>query len=101
MPGMRGDELVRIIRQSNHIFLPVIFYSSQNIEQVYESVREKKLDGVYIASRENFDEKFRAVVRSLLFKEHSIQQTRGLLMEEVSEFDVRLKEVFERAWRES
>ena len=96
MPSMRGDELVKIIRESNHIFLPVIFYSSRNIEEVYQSVQNKKLDGVYIVAREMFQPKFNAVVKSLLYKEHSIKHTRGLLMEEISEFDSLLKEVFVR-----
>lgn len=99
MPGMRGDELVDILRNSDYVFLPVIFYSSRNIDEVYEAVRDKRLDGVYITPREDFYEKFQAVTKSLLFKEHSIKQTRGLLMEEVSELDARLKDVFEKGWQ--
>lgn len=99
MPRMNGDELVNLIRTSDHVFLPVIFYSTRSLEEVYNSVREKKLDGVYITSRENFNVKFSAVVKSLLYKEHSIKQTRGLLMEEVSELDARLMEVFEKGWK--
>lgn len=99
LPGMGGDELVHLIRYSDHIYLPVIFYSSRDVSEVYKSAHEKKLDGIYITSKENFDAKFNAVVRSLLYKEHSVKQTRGLLMEEVSELDARLKEVFEKGWR--
>lgn len=99
LPGMGGDELIHLIRYSDHIYLPVIFYSSRDVSEVYKSVHDKKLDGIYITSKENFDDKFNAVVRSLLYKEHSVKQTRGLLMEEVSELDARLKEVFEKGWR--
>lgn len=96
MPNIKGDELIRLIRTSDHVFLPVIFYSSQDIADVYKSVYEKQLDGVYITQRVLFEDKFKEVVRSLLYKEQTIKQTRGLLMEEVSEFDSLLKTVFER-----
>ena len=98
LPEMGRDELVHLIRYSDHIHLPVIFDSSRDVSEVYKSVHEKKLDGLYITSKENFDDKFNAVVRSLLSKKHSVKQTRGLLMEEVSELDARLKEVFEKGW---
>tara|TARA_R110002051_G_scaffold34065_1_gene75905 strand:- start:2540 stop:3460 length:921 start_codon:yes stop_codon:yes gene_type:complete len=98
MEGMSGDELVHLIRETDHIYLPVIFYSSSSVEEILDAVREKKLDGVYIANRRLFIEKFKDVVRSLLAKEQTSKRTRGLLMEGVSEIDARFKEVFDQAW---
>lgn len=98
MEGMSGDELVHLIRETDHVYLPVIFYSSSSVEEIFNAVREKKLDGVYIANRLLFIEKFKEVVRSLLTKEQTSKRTRGLLMEGVSEIDARFKEVFDQAW---
>ncbi|MEM8814537.1 MAG: response regulator [Pseudomonadota bacterium] len=98
MDGMDGDELVHLIRESDHVYLPVIFYSSSSVEEILDAVREKKLDGVYIANRQFLIDKFTAVIKSLLMKEQTSKRTRGLLMEGVSEIDVRFNEILDAAW---
>ena len=99
MDGLNGDKLVSYIRESDHVYLPVIFYSSINMDEIYSAVWEKKLDGVYITSRRFFIEKFKNVVTSLLHKEQTIKQTRGLLMEGVSELDAQLGKIREQSWK--
>ena len=98
MAGMSGDELIHLIRETDHVYLPVIFYSSSTTEEILDAVREKQLDGVYIANRRFLLEKFKDVVRSLLKKEQTSKQTRGLLMEGVSELDARLREIYDQSW---
>ena len=98
MFGMDGAELVSIIRETNHVYLPVIFYSSSNVEVLLNAARENKLDGVYITNRDFISAKFEAVARSLLNKEHTIKRTRGLLMEGVSEIDSQFKIIYELGW---
>lgn len=97
MGGLRGDELVNLIRNSDHIYLPVIFYSSSPVEELFDAVKSSQLDGVYIANRDQLMFKFKAVVESLLVKEHTIKRTRGLLMEGVSEIDARFGGIFAQA----
>ncbi len=98
MDGKDGAELVEEIRNSHHVYLPVIFYSSSDLEVILEAASEAKLDGVYLAQRDYLTQKFKNVAKSLLNKEHTTKRTRGLLMEEVSEIDARFKEIYTHIW---
>ncbi len=98
MEGLSGDQLVKVIRESDHIYLPVIFYSSSTVDDLLNAVRDAALDGVYIANRDFLINKIRDVVNSLLVKEQTVKQVRGLLMEGVSEIDTRFEEIFFRTW---
>ena len=99
MEGMEGDELIRQIRETDHVYLPVVFYSSSGVDAILNAAHVAQLDGVYIAARDQLIQKFKGVAQSLLNKEHTTKRTRGLLMEEVSEIDAKFKDVYEQAWR--
>ncbi|MFA5968417.1 MAG: response regulator [Sphingomonas sp.] len=98
MVGLQGDQLVRLIRETDHIYLPVIFYSSSSVSDLLDAVRAAELDGVYIANRTALIQKVRSVVGSLLVREQTVKQVRGLLMEGVSEIDAQFYEIFLRIW---
>ena len=98
MPGLQGDELVRSIRESDHIYLPVIFYSSSAVGDLLDAVRQAEIDGVYVANRDALIVKFKSVVGSLLVREQTVKQVRGLLMEGVSEIDTQFCEIFNKVW---
>jgi len=97
MENIDGAELVRHIR-AEHVYLPVIFYSSSPLEILLRAAYEAQLDGVYIAERISLTQKFENVAKSLLNKEHTIKRIRGLLMEEVSEIDEKLKNIYHKIW---
>jgi len=98
MDGLKGDQLVKLIRGTDHIYLPVIFYSSSSVDDLMDAVRLAEIDGVYIANRQFFINKVKDVVRSLLVKEQTVKQVRGLLMEGVSEIDTQFHEIFFKVW---
>ena len=98
MPGMSGSELIRDIRDTEHIFLPVIFYSTAGSAELHQQAAEASLDGVYIAGRALVKNKVELVVTSLLRKEQSSKRTRGLLMEGVSEIDANFGQLFLLFW---
>ncbi len=98
MPGIDGKRLIQLIRESNHVFLPVIFYSSAGIDQLMAAVSDAKLDGVYLANRAMVKNKLQTVITSLLRKEQTSKRTRGLLMEGVSEIDANLDQVLTGIW---
>lgn len=87
MDGMNGRQLIDQIRQSDHIYLPVIFYSAAGTARLHQEAATAALDGVYIANRDRVRNKIEEVVRSLLRREQTTKRTRGLLMEGVSEID--------------
>jgi len=98
MDGLPGDQLVRLIRDTEHIYLPVIFYSTSSVSDLHDAVREALLDGVYIASRPALIIKVKEVVKSFLRGEQTVKQVRGLLMEGVSEIDAQFFEIFKQVW---
>ncbi len=98
MVGLQGDQLVRLIRETDHIYLPVIFYSSSSVSDLHEAVRDAQLDGVYIANRTALIQKVKSVVGSLLNREQTVKQVRGLLMEGVSEIDTQFYEIYLKVW---
>jgi CheY-like chemotaxis protein len=96
--GMDGNQLIQQIRDSDHVYLPVIFYSSGGIEPLMRAAQEQKLDGVYLTGRDQLYDKTKVVITSLLRKEQTIKQTRGLLMEGVSEIDAKFGRLFTLVW---
>ena len=96
--SLYSNQLIQQIRDSDHVYLPVIFYSSGGIEPLMAAVQEQKLDGVYLTGRDQLFEKAKTVITSLLRKEQTIKQTRGLLMEGVSEIDAKFGKLFTLAW---
>ncbi|MBR0689424.1 response regulator [Bradyrhizobium manausense] len=98
MDGMNGRQLIDAIRTSDHIFLPVVFYSSAGSERLHQEAAAAALDGVYISSRDRVRRKIEEVVTSLLRKEQTTKRTRGLLMEGVSEIDANFGQLFHGLW---
>ena len=94
---MNGEELIHLIRDTDNVYLPVVFYSS-NYDGLLQAVAEKKLDGVYLAGRDRVTQKLKLVIESLLRKEQTSKATRGLLMEGVSEIDANLGIMLSKIW---
>ena len=97
--GTTGDLVIDNIRKK-YQYLPVIFYSGREIEELYAAVSEYKLDGVYIAHRDFLVKKATDVIKSLIKKEQSTKRTRGLLLEGVSEIDARLSRIIVYSWNQ-
>ena len=100
MPGVNGSELISQIRRSDHIFLPVVFYSTVGTAELHRLAAEAALDGVYIADRRRVGFKVQEVAESLLRKEQTTKRTRGLLMEGTSEIDATFAQLFSIVWDE-
>lgn len=98
MEGMNGRQLIDTIRETDHIFLPVVFYSSAGSEELHRQAAEASLDGVYITHRDRVRDKVEIVAASLLRKEQTSKRTRGLLMEGVSEIDANFGQLFLLFW---
>lgn len=98
MDGMDGRQLINAIRTSDHVFLPVIFYSAAGTEVLHREAAASALDGVYISSRDRVRRKIEEVATSLLRKEQTTKRTRGLLMEGVSEIDANFGLLFHQVW---
>lgn len=98
MGTKNGSEIINTIRNSEHIFLPVVFYSSVGVENLADEVSSQGLDGVYLSPRNGVRNKIQLVITSLIRKEQSSKRTRGLLMEGVSEIDATFGDLLEKIW---
>ena len=101
MTDVPGDELIRLLRRSDHIYLPVIFYSASSVEDLFTAVQSHQLDGVYVTDRNFFFNKVKNVIDSLITKEQTSKQIRGLLIEGVSEVDAQLCKLIWQTWRKA
>ena len=98
MPGMSGGELIRRIRETDNVYIPVVFYSQDGVEALKRAVVQDDLDGAYFSDRMNLVGKLKLVIKSLLAKEQTVKRARGLLMEGVSEIDVNFAKIFLGVW---
>jgi DNA-binding NarL/FixJ family response regulator len=106
----QGNEIIKHIRKNlHHYYLPILFYTSdgnaqetlqQSILTVNGSEEDAKniADGIYFCDRDHIAEKAQLILSSLLKKESRPQQTRGLLMDRVSEIDANIAQCIKKLW---
>ena len=87
--GDTGMSLMTKIRDEKNIFTEVIFYSSDGEEAVRAELARYRIDGAYCSGRENddFENKAKEVIRTLIKKVQDLNNMRGLVMAETSDCD--------------
>lgn len=85
--GDTGMSLMTKIRDEKNIFTEVIFYSSDGEEAVRAELAKYRIDGAYCSGRENddFENKAKEVIRTLIKKVQDLNNMRGLVMAETSD----------------
>ncbi len=83
-----GEKIIGKIRE-NPAYMNIIFYSARGPKQLREKLMEKEVDGVYCLDREPeaFIEKTELIILNTIKKVQDINNLRGLVMAEISEFD--------------
>ncbi|MCL2888482.1 MAG: response regulator [Elusimicrobia bacterium] len=109
MPGAMGDDLINWIRTSeNNYHIPILFYTGEDdpISTLQDKIialnkrkRTKIIDGIYFSDRDNIADKTINILKSLFKKEESIQRSRGLLMDRVSEIDGEMINSLDLLWK--
>lgn len=106
----KGDQIIRYIRRDlHHYHLPILFYTSDNNAQQTlqnsilavnktEDGADKVADGIYFCDRDHIADKAKLILTSLIKKESRPQQTRGLLMDRVSEIDANIMDCINSLW---
>ncbi len=87
-----GQEFIANIR-SNAIYTEIIFYTAGNTSDLWEAIREKELEGVFVSSRSNIFSKITKVGRQSIRKVLDLENMRGIVMAEVGELDLLLDEI--------
>lgn len=92
--NIKAMKLLDTIRNKN-IYTEVLFYSSLGEKAVREELANHNIDGAYCAGREavDFEEKVESVIMTLIRKTQDLTNLRGLVMAEVSELDVKMKNI--------
>lgn len=89
-----GQEFISNIR-ANAIYTETIFYSAGNSSNLWDAIREKELEGVFVSSRAEVESKILRVGRQSIRKILDLENMRGIVMAEVGELDLMLDEIIE------
>lgn len=87
-----GQEFIADLR-SNAIYTEVIFYTAGNVSDLWDAIREKQLEGVFVSSRNDILPKISKVGRQSIRKVLDLENMRGIVMAEVGELDHLLDEI--------
>lgn len=85
--GAHGEDAIERIRETIQ-YKDVVFYSGQTpVVELRQKAYEKKLEGVYCASREGLVDEVVGVFESLIKKVLDLDHTRGIVMGATSDID--------------
>lgn len=92
----KGNEAIKAIRDNN-ILADILFYSNDR-DKIMEAMRNEALEGVYISARNDvlFPKKAKDLIGKIVRRSEDILNVRGMLMDNVSEFDEKLKDVIRK-----
>ena len=96
----KGDEIVSAIRQ-NSILTDVLFYSSQEQDMINAIAKKfPAIDGVYFTQRDYtvFTEKAKSLISKIVRRSEDIVNLRGFVLDNTSEFELRIKEILNICW---
>lgn len=94
-----GQDFIKEIRDL-HVLTEVIFYSSHSGDLLWDAVRKEKLEGIYVASRQNqgqIDKLFKVAYQSIQ-KVLDLENVRGIVMAEVGSNDELLSKIATKAF---
>lgn len=89
----KGSDGIKILRNDN-ILADALFYSNNGISGLRDAMQSEVLEGVYTSDRREplFSDRTKQIINKIVKRSEDIVNIRGMLMDAVSEFDVKLKE---------
>lgn len=93
-----GDQFIKSVRDQN-VFAEIIFYSMKEIDELWQAVSIKRLEGVFVANKKSIEQKLIRVARQSVRKVLDLENMRGIVMSEVGELDEWLEKIFTLAMR--
>jgi len=91
MPG--GDDFITNVR-SHEVYTEIIFYSANPIGDLWKSIGEKQLEGVFVSNRNAVSPKIIRVAQQSVRKVLDLENMRGIVMSEVGDLDALLETIF-------
>lgn len=92
----RGDTFIKSVRDQR-VYTEVIFYSTSESSELWEAIRIKQLEGVFVTNKRGIEQKVIRVAEQSVRKVLDLENMRGIVMSEVGDLDALLGDIFERA----
>ena len=89
-----GDDFIKIIREQK-IYTEVVFYTAGEITLLWEGVKEKRLEGVFLSNVESIIPKVIQVAEQSIRKIVDLENMRGIVMAQVGDIDSDIKDLLE------
>lgn len=84
--GRKGEEFLSLAREQG-VYTEIIFYSARSNEDLWATVMEADLDGIFLVNRNNVVTKIEQVGMLSIRKILDLNNVRGIVMAEVGEID--------------
>ncbi len=95
----QGKDAIKIIR-SKDVLADILYYSSHRKEAILENVKHEHLEGVYLEHRDLngiiIRRKVETLIDKVIRRSENVLNIRGMMMDNVSEFDYKLKSIIIR-----
>lgn len=93
----KGSEAIKIIRSKN-ILADVLFYSTDGIDKIHQVMKSDVYEGVYTCIRDDvlLPAKAKELIDKVVKRSEDFLNIRGMMMDNVSEFDEKLKDVIKK-----
>ncbi|GMO32486.1 MAG: response regulator [Termitinemataceae bacterium] len=90
----KGDAIIEKIR-TLEVYTTVIFYSSSPIPTLRKAIQDRGIDGVFCVGRghDSFVPRVQSIIQTTVRKVLDLNNVRGLVMAEASDFDDKMKEI--------
>ncbi len=88
----KGDEIASQLRGS--IYTDMIFYSGVSHIKLRQALCDKKVDGVYIVTRDDFINDSWPIIEDQIKRIFDINNMRGVLLDEMSKIDLKMRNLY-------
>jgi hypothetical protein len=89
----RGDTFIKSVRDQR-VYTEVIFYSTSESSELWEAIRIKQLEGVFVTNKRGIEQKVIRVAEQSVRKVLDLENMRGIVMSEVGDLDLLLEDIF-------
>lgn len=91
--GQSGADIINTIRKN--CYSTIIFYSQDGEQVLRKEIADKRLDGVFCVSRDDFLDRFEQIFHTTTKKVEDINNLRGLVMAETADLESLKMEIIE------
>ena len=92
-----GEEFIKSIREHN-VLTEVVFYSANPAKDLWDAIRVKELEGIYVSGRDTVVSKIERVAQHSLHKVLDLNNMRGLIMAELGDLDLQFDGLLALGW---